>query len=105
MSHNFYQLVYSMVKQIPKGKVSTYGRIAQLIGHSNAARAVGYALNALRKEEETEVPWQRVINSKGEISFKGDVFRANLQKSLLEKEGILFDPKTSKVDLSKQGWP
>ncbi|MCB1156088.1 MAG: methylated-DNA--[protein]-cysteine S-methyltransferase [Leptospiraceae bacterium] len=100
----FYTKVYELVKKIPKGRVSSYGRIAALLGQPRAARAVGYALNSLKKHDLQSVPWQRVINSKGEISFKGDTFRANLQKRLLEKEGILFDEK-SRVDLKKQGWP
>jgi methylated-DNA-protein-cysteine methyltransferase-like protein len=96
--------VYALVKRIPKGKVSTYGRIAVLLDKPRAARAVGYALNALKKQEETEVPWQRVINASGKISFKGDVFRANLQRKLLEKEGIQFHTD-GQIDLHTFGWP
>ncbi|MCX7998892.1 MAG: MGMT family protein [Leptospiraceae bacterium] len=99
---NFYQEVYKIVSQIPKGKVTTYGNIALLLGIPRGARAVGFALNALKKTE-TKIPWQRVINSQGKISFKGDVFRATLQRELLEKEGIQFD-KEDKIDLLKYGW-
>lgn len=99
---NFYEEVYKVVCQIPIGKVTTYGNIALLLGKPRGARAVGFALNALKKTE-TKVPWQRVINSQGKISFKGDVFRANLQRKLLEKEGIQFD-KEDKIDLLKYGW-
>lgn len=104
MKPNFYTQVYEIVKKIPKGKVSSYGRIAVLLGHPRAARAVGYALNALPKQKEQEVPWQRVINSQGFISFKGDVIRANLQRKLLESEGILFDSE-GRVNFSDFGWP
>lgn len=100
---NFYESVYAMVKKVPKGNVTTYGAIAALVGNPRAARAVGYALNALQKQSETEVPWQRVINAKGTISFKGDVFRASLQKELLEGEGVWFDEQ-GKIDLKKYGW-
>lgn len=99
---SFYKQVYDLVCEIPKGKVTTYGNIAYLLGKPRAARVVGYALNALKKTE-TKVPWQRVINSNGMISFKGDIFRANLQKKLLEQEGIEFD-ENGKIDLQKYGW-
>ena len=101
---NFYDKVYALVKKIPKGKITTYGRIANLLGKPRAARAVGYALNSLKKFEINEIPWQRVINSKGEISFKGDVYRANLQRKLLEQEGIIFNI-VGQVDFKKFGWP
>ncbi len=99
---SFYKEVYKIVSKIPKGRVTTYGNIAFILGKPRAARAVGYALNVLKKEE-TEIPWQRVINSQGMISFKGDIFRANLQRKLLEQEGIHFD-KNDKIDLKKYGW-
>jgi methylated-DNA-protein-cysteine methyltransferase related protein len=100
---SFYQDVYALVRQSPKSTVTTYGFIALQLGKPQAARAVGYALNAIKKSEEQDIPWHRVINSKGEISFKGDAYRAILQKKLLEEEGIFFD-ETSKVDLKKFGW-
>lgn len=102
--NNFFQSVYSIVKKIPRGKVTSYGRIASLLGHPRSARVVGYALNALAKEFESEIPWQRVINSKGKITFKGDLVRASLQKALLLEEGIYFDSEDC-VDWKKQGWP
>ncbi|MCB1177994.1 MAG: methylated-DNA--[protein]-cysteine S-methyltransferase [Leptospiraceae bacterium] len=101
---SFYEKVFSMVKKIPKGKVTSYGRVASLLGHPRAARAVGYALSSLKKENETQIPWQRVINSKGKISFKGDTFRANLQRKLLEKEGIVFN-HDGQIDFKRFGWP
>ncbi|MCZ8155050.1 MAG: MGMT family protein [Leptospira sp.] len=103
--HSFYDQVYSIVKQIPKGKVTNYGTIALILGSPRAARAVGYALNAIKKGDlKNEIPWQRVVNAKGQITFKGDLFRANLQKSLLIKEGIIFD-STDTIDFQKYGWP
>jgi len=92
------------VKKIPKGKVTSYGSIALMLDHPRAARAVGYALNSLKKDPISQkIPWQRVINAKGQISFKGDTTRAVLQKQLLIKEGIIFDERDS-VDFSKYGW-
>lgn len=93
-----------MVKKVPKGKVTSYGRIAALLGKPRAARAVGYALNALSKGQEQKVPWQRVINSQGKISFRGDTGRSILQKKMLEDEGIKFD-FTETIDLKVFGWP
>jgi methylated-DNA-protein-cysteine methyltransferase-like protein len=104
ISINFYDKVYTLVKKIPKGKITTYGRIANLLGAPRAVRAVGYALNSLKKSQVNEIPWQRVINSKGEISFKGDAYRANLQRKLLEQEGIIFNI-VGQVDFKKFGWP
>ncbi len=101
---SFYQRVYEKVKEIPKGKVTNYGTIAALLGNPRAARAVGYALNSLKKTDLSEIPWQRVVNAQGKISFKGDTFRANLQKEILEAEGILFDHEES-IDFKTQGWP
>lgn len=77
---SFFKEVYSLIKKVPKGKVTSYGRIAALLGKPRAARAVGYALNALPKGQEQKVPWQRVINSQGKISFRGDTSRSILQK-------------------------
>lgn len=103
-SIGFYERVYSVTRKIPPGRITSYGRIAAILGSPRAARAVGYALNALKKESLSSVPWQRVINSKGKISFKGDTGRALLQRQLLESEGILFRADGS-VDMKKFGWP
>jgi methylated-DNA-protein-cysteine methyltransferase-like protein len=103
LKESFYAKVYAAVKKIPKGKVVTYGQIANILGSPRAARAVGYALNALKKDNLQAVPWQRVINAKGEISFKGDTIRANLQRKLLEQEGIVFNV-VAQIDLSRYGW-
>ncbi|MBM9499300.1 MGMT family protein [Leptospira sp. 201903071] len=101
---SFFKEVYTLVKKVPKGKVTSYGRIASLLGKPRAARAVGYALNALSKSQEQKVPWQRVINSQGKISFRGDTGRSILQKKILEDEGIKFSVNEI-VDLEVFGWP
>ncbi|WCL48810.1 MGMT family protein [Leptospira sp. GIMC2001] len=100
----FYDDVYKIVKQIPVGKVTSYGRVAVMLGKPRAARAVGYALNALKKDSLQDIPWQRVINGQGRISFKGDSIRAKLQKELLLSEGIQFG-KDGTVDLKVFVWP
>ena len=90
---NFFEQVYAVVRQIPRGKVTSYGRIAQMLGQPRAARAVGYALNALKDKDEkyADVPWQRVINSQGRISIVNRENSANHQADLLRQEGIIVD--------------
>jgi len=76
------------VHQIPKGKVASYGQIAKLAGLPGHARYVGYTLKTL--PADTKLPWFRVVNSQGRISFKSGTKQYLQQKSLLEKEGIVF---------------
>ena len=93
--------VYRAVKRIPTGKVSTYGAIAELAGMPRAARQVGWALNALG--EEDDVPWHRVINSRGEISARGERAFSDMQRAMLEAEGVKFD-RQGRVSLAQFGW-
>ncbi len=95
-----FEQIYDLVRQIPSGKVSTYGRIAQILG-TCSAQMVGFALAAL--PEGTDVPWQRVINRFGKISPHGHGFGTVIQKTLLEEEGIKFDLSET-VDLAEFGW-
>jgi methylated-DNA-protein-cysteine methyltransferase-like protein len=87
---NFYQQVYAVVRRVPYGKVTTYGRVAAMLGRPRAARAVGYALNSLKDDraEHANVPWQRVINSQGRISIVNREHSAQQQADLLRAEGI-----------------
>ena len=85
---SFYDAVYRLVRDIPRGRVMTYGQIATVLGVPRAARAVGYAM---RMSGKRRVPWQRVINHRGGISARGEVERPMLQRVLLEKEGVRFD--------------
>lgn len=87
---NVYESVYEMVCLIPEGKVASYGQIARLIGRPRHARHVGYALAAL--PEDHDVPWFRVVNSKGEISSRSKAGYEDYQRILLEEEGIEFNP-------------
>ena len=88
LMRNFYDAVYTLVRDIPPGRVMTYGQIATILGAPRAARAVGYALRAL--PEGTDVPWQRVINHRGGISARGEAARPTLQYELLAEEGVAF---------------
>ncbi len=85
-----YRRIYATVKRIPRGRVATYGQVASLAGLSGGARQVGYALHAL--PEGSGVPWHRVINARGEISRRSGSDYDELQRILLETEGIAFDP-------------
>jgi methylated-DNA-protein-cysteine methyltransferase-like protein len=91
-SVSFNQLVYALVRQIPPGKVLNYGRVAQLLGVPHGARAVGWAMSAL-KHGDQGVPWHRVVNAKGRVSIKGSPDGAAEQRARLEAEGIVFDER------------
>ena len=97
---DFTNTVIKIIKQIPKGKVTTYGKIAILAGNPRSARQVSWILHSSSKKYK--LPWHRVINSKGIIAIKS-VDGKNTQKELLEKEGIEFKSEF-KVDLKKYLW-
>jgi methylated-DNA-protein-cysteine methyltransferase-like protein len=97
----FFDVVHAMVRRIPAGKVTTYGHVAALCGKPRAARTVGWALHALA--EESDVPWQRVVNHQGGISVWKVGVPAELQRALLEDEGIEFRLDGT-VDLERWGW-
>lgn len=96
-----YARVYAQVRAIPRGRVSTYGRIAMLVG-ACGARQVGYAMAAL--PAGSRVPWQRVVNHKGEISCRKHGGGAGSQRFRLMAEGVNFDLK-GRIDLKRYGWP
>ena len=95
-----YDKIYGWVKRIPDGKVATYGQIAELTGKCSA-RQVGYAMAAL--PHDTRVPWHRVINSQGRISLRSGSEGHQLQRILLEVEGIVFS-QDGRIDLAKYRW-
>ncbi|MCK5439121.1 MAG: MGMT family protein [Gemmatimonadetes bacterium] len=90
-----------MVRRVPRGRVATYGHIAALCGKPRAARTVGWALHAL--PEDADVPWQRIINVHGEISIGKVGIPPELQRALLEREGVKFD-LDGRVDFARWGW-
>ena len=92
--------IWQVVYQIPKGKVASYGQIAKLAGLPGYARYVGYTMKIL--PAETKLPWFRVVSSQGSISFEKGTKQYLLQKSLLEKEGIIFIK--GKFSLDKYRW-
>jgi methylated-DNA-protein-cysteine methyltransferase-like protein len=97
-----YTAIYAIVRQIPYGKVATYGQVADLAGLYGRARLVGYAL--YRVDSDSDVPWHRVINAKGQVSESPVRYGSDhLQRSLLEQEGIVFD-QSGKIQLREYLW-
>ena len=92
--------VYELVRQIPRGRVMTYGQIALVLGEGYTPRTVGYVMHAADSEG---VPWQRVINSQGKCSTGRMTIPVNLQQTMLEQEGVAFDVK-GKCDLRQYEW-
>jgi len=99
-SGEMYRRIYDVVRQIPSGKVSTYGQIARIAGRCSA-RNVGYAMSSV--PADSGIPWHRVINSKGMISVRSDGSPSDAQKQLLEGEGVDFSPN-GRIDLKRYGW-
>ena len=100
-SSDSYPRIYAVVRKIPRGRVATYGQVADLAGLPGRARQVGYALHAL--DEGDPVPWQRVINARGVISTRAEPLMEDVQRSLLEAEGVGFD-LLGRIDLSRYQW-
>lgn len=96
-----YERIYAVTRQIPPSKVSTYGQIATIVGRGCTARQVGYAMAALRADDKS-VPWQRVINSQGQISLRPGQGGAR-QRQLVEAEGVEFDAQ-ERTDFNRFGW-
>jgi methylated-DNA-protein-cysteine methyltransferase-like protein len=96
-----YQLIYDVVRRIPRGRVATYGQVASLAGLVGHARQVGYALNAL--PDGTVVPWHRVVNATGGISPRATPGAELVQRILLEKEGVRLDAH-GRVSLERVRW-
>jgi len=98
-SQSKWERFYSIVKQIPPGKVATYGQIATLAGYYRQARQVGYALHAVPSDD---IPWHRVINAQGKISLNHEMGGA-VQRKLLEGEGVIFTA-ASIIPLQRYQW-
>jgi methylated-DNA-protein-cysteine methyltransferase-like protein len=101
VTEGFHQRVFDTVRAVPEGRVTTYGDVAAHLGSPRVARHVGWALAAL--PEDTDVPWHRVINAQGRISYRGDTPRAEVQMRRLAIEGVPFDA-TGRCDLHALRW-
>lgn len=100
MEKSVFQLIYDVVKQIPKGKVATYGQVASLAGNRRWARVVGYALHA--NPDPEHIPCHRVVNRMGEVSEAFAFGGENEQIKLLQNEGVKVNG--NRVDLEKYRW-
>lgn len=99
---SLYETIFEVVRQIPPGRVATYGQVARWAGYPGYARQVGYALYRLL-DHTTDVPWQRVINAKGQISYSPLRYGSDeQQRVLLEQEGVEFHQ--DQIDLKRFGW-
>lgn len=94
-----HQRIHRVVSRIPRGRVATYGQIARLAGLPGQARLVGYAMHAV--PAGSNIPWQRVVNAKGEISLPGE--SGKRQRALLEREGVRFDAR-GRIPLATYQW-
>lgn len=95
-----YERIYAQIRRVPSGRVATYGQIAALAGLEGHARQVGYALHALPDES---FPWHRVVNARGEVSPRSRGDSHELQRILLEAEGVEFDHR-GRIDLRRFQW-
>ncbi len=93
--------IHAVVSRIPRGRVATYGQVAELVGLPGGARQVGYALHALGAQ--SSIPWQRVINAKGRVSPRSVPGFDAVQRGLLEREGVVFGTD-DRVDLERYRW-
>jgi methylated-DNA-protein-cysteine methyltransferase related protein len=98
---DFSQKVLKLIQSIPKGKVATYGQIAEFAGKPHGSRGVGWLLHSCTKSHR--LPWQRVLGAKGKISFLRDSMPFLRQKKLLQNEGVVVS-ESGKVDLGKYAW-
>ncbi|MBL7665242.1 MAG: MGMT family protein [Bacteriovoracaceae bacterium] len=100
-STDFTKNVIRLIKRIPKGKVATYGQLAKLAGKPQGSRGVAWILHS--SSHTQALPWHRVVNSKGCISFPAETESFIKQKARLERERIKFDNK-DKISLKKFQW-
>jgi methylated-DNA-protein-cysteine methyltransferase-like protein len=96
------EAIFAVIRRIPKGWVATYGQVAAMAGLPRRARLVGHVLQNL--DPKSKIPWHRVVNAKGEVSWSlsrngGDA----LQQRLLEREGVEFDDN-NRFDLERFRW-
>lgn len=92
--------VYKLVRQIPRGRVMTYGQIAYILGEGYTPRTVGFVMHGA---DERRTPWHRVINSQGRCSTGRIVLPTDKQQQILKREGVKFD-KTGRCDLETYLW-
>ena len=100
--YGFFEDVFEVVRQIPKGRVTSYGAIARYLGMGKSARMVGWAMNASHQADQ-KVPAQRVLNRNGMLTGKMHFSSPTMMQELLEKEGIKIENDTV-LDFEKLFW-
>ena len=100
--YSFFKDVYDVVRQIPKGRVTSYGAIAAYLGTKLSARMVGWAMNGAHSVQP-KVPAQRVVNRNGMLTGKNHFDTPGTMESLLKKEGILVRDETI-INFEKHFW-
>jgi methylated-DNA-protein-cysteine methyltransferase-like protein len=95
------QRIFAVVRRIPRGRIATYGQVAQLAGLGRHARQVGYALHSL--DAGDRLPWHRVLNAQGRVSPRAEPGGDRVQRAMLEREGVRFDT-AGRTDLAQFGW-
>ena len=98
---SFYERVYRVIARIPRGRVMTYGQIADYVGAPRSARRVGQALS--QTPADRRLPWHRVVNRSGRISERWPAARMDYQAQLLRDEGIFFEAD-GRIDLDRYRW-
>ena len=96
---DYQERVFQIVRSIPRGRVMTYGQIAEILGEGYTARTVGFVMHA----SNDKTPWHRVINAQGGCSTRGLVLPHDKQQRMLEAEGISFN-KRGRCDLQEYLW-
>lgn len=98
---NKYVLIWDVVRRIPRGRVASYGQVADLAGLAGHARLAGYALHASAADA---LPWHRVVNAEGRLSLaRTDPSSGMTQRLRLEREGVRFDAR-GRVDMTRHRW-
>jgi methylated-DNA-protein-cysteine methyltransferase-like protein len=100
MTDPYQERVYELVRRIPAGRVMSYGQIAETLGEGYTARTVGFVMHGA---DENNVPWQRVINAKGGCSTGRMTVPVDLQRKMLEDEGVVFSEKGF-CDIERYRW-
>ncbi len=99
-SKGLYERIYDVVRPVPAGRVASYGQIAAIFGRCTP-RSVGFAMASV--PAGSDVPWHRILNGKGEISFRPGSDGHDVQRAMLEAEGVVFDER-GRTDLKTFGW-
>jgi methylated-DNA-protein-cysteine methyltransferase-like protein len=97
--NNYRERVFRIVRSIPRGRVMTYGQIAEILGERYTARTVGFVMHS----SSDKTPWHRVINAQGGCSTRGIVLPHDKQQRMLEAEGVSFNER-GRCDLQRYLW-